>query len=359
MLGALPLGYGALALGRLRPLRSPGARPRPPVSVVVPARNEARNLPGLLVSLSRQEPPPEEVVVVDDGSTDGTAAVARTFGAAVVGGGAGKASSLDLGARATTSPVLVFVDADVVLERPDALGAVVEELLALPGGLVSVEPFHAPGPGVEQCSAMANLVSVLSSAPGVDHRPGSRSPAVAFGPVVAMRRSDYLGVGGHRALLGPDGTEPILDDVGLARRVACDGRAVRWFLGADFVSFRMYPEGARALVEGWTKNLASGAVSAPRLGAIGASAWVVAALASWVAALRPGRGPVLLVALAYSLQARAGLRRLGHFAPWTWALLPVSLGVFALLSAASAWWTWVRGAVTWRGRVLDVGRRGR
>jgi 4,4'-diaponeurosporenoate glycosyltransferase len=359
VLSVLPLGYGAFALSRLRPPRSPGRGPRPAVSIVVPALNEADSLPGLLASLARQQPPPEEVVVVDDGSTDATAAVARAFGATVVVGGAGKASSLDLGARTTTSPVVVFVDADVVFERPEALRALVEELSAIPGGLVSLEPFHAPAPGVEQCSAMANLVSILSCAPSADHRPESRARAVAFGPVMAIRRSDYEAVGGHRALLGAGDAEPILDDVGLARRFADDGRPVRWLIGADLVSFRMYADGAGALVEGWTKNLASGATSAPLLGSLGATAWVVAALASSLGALGPGGRWLLPVAVAYSLQARAGLGRLGRFARWTWALLPVSLGALSVLGVVSAWKTWVRGAVTWRGRVVAVRRAGR
>jgi glycosyltransferase involved in cell wall biosynthesis len=51
-----------------------------PVSVIVPVRNEARNLPRCLNSLSDVG----EVYVVDSQSTDGTAEIARSFGASVV-----------------------------------------------------------------------------------------------------------------------------------------------------------------------------------------------------------------------------------------------------------------------------------
>jgi glycosyltransferase involved in cell wall biosynthesis len=52
----------------------------PPVSVIVPVRNEARNLPGCLESV-RDFP---DVVVVDSQSTDGTPAIAARFGRRVV-----------------------------------------------------------------------------------------------------------------------------------------------------------------------------------------------------------------------------------------------------------------------------------
>ncbi len=51
-----------------------------PVSVIVPVRNEAHNLPRCLQSLCNFG----EVHVVDSGSTDDTCSIARSFGAAVV-----------------------------------------------------------------------------------------------------------------------------------------------------------------------------------------------------------------------------------------------------------------------------------
>jgi glycosyltransferase involved in cell wall biosynthesis len=51
-----------------------------PVSVIVPVRNEARNLPGCLESLRHAG----EVYVVDSQSTDATVEIARSFGAHVV-----------------------------------------------------------------------------------------------------------------------------------------------------------------------------------------------------------------------------------------------------------------------------------
>ena len=54
-----------------------------PVSVVLPARNEAANLPGLLLACARvfaSRFPNYELLVVDDGSSDDTAALVEKFG---------------------------------------------------------------------------------------------------------------------------------------------------------------------------------------------------------------------------------------------------------------------------------------
>lgn len=50
-----------------------------PLTVVIPCRNEAHNLPRLLADLNAQTYPNFEVIVADDASTDGTAEVAGRF----------------------------------------------------------------------------------------------------------------------------------------------------------------------------------------------------------------------------------------------------------------------------------------
>src|ERR1043165_9852606 len=61
---------------------SPDAPSNPPlVSVIVPARNEARNIERCVGSLLATRYPAVEVIVVDDDSTDGTGDLARSVGA--------------------------------------------------------------------------------------------------------------------------------------------------------------------------------------------------------------------------------------------------------------------------------------
>lgn len=97
------------------------------ISVVIPAHNEEDYLGATLDALSRQKCRPHEIVVVANGCTDRTGEVAR-----------GKCDRLvtlsqknlgvarNLGARMTTGELLVFLDADTVLE-PDSLRVIADK----------------------------------------------------------------------------------------------------------------------------------------------------------------------------------------------------------------------------------------
>lgn len=84
----------------------------PRVSVVVPTRNEARNLPHVF----RDMPPDvHEVILVDGHSTDDTIETARRLWPSVVvieQQGRGKGNALALGFAAVTGDIVVMLDAD-------------------------------------------------------------------------------------------------------------------------------------------------------------------------------------------------------------------------------------------------------
>ncbi len=82
-----------------------------PVSVIVPALNEAGNIAALVADTLAQGV--AEVIVVDNGSTDATAQLAASAGARVISEprrGYGYASAA--GSAAATSPILAYLDAD-------------------------------------------------------------------------------------------------------------------------------------------------------------------------------------------------------------------------------------------------------
>jgi len=89
-----------------------GRHPEPTVSVVIPAKNEARNLPAVLGALPAGL---HEVILVDGNSTDDTVAVARACCPGIVviqQSRKGKGNALACGFAAATGDFLVMLDAD-------------------------------------------------------------------------------------------------------------------------------------------------------------------------------------------------------------------------------------------------------
>jgi len=87
-------------------------RPAPTVSVVIPAKNEARNLPHVLEALPDGL---HEVILVDGNSTDDTVDVARACYPDIIVIGQtrkGKGNALACGFAATTGDFIVMIDAD-------------------------------------------------------------------------------------------------------------------------------------------------------------------------------------------------------------------------------------------------------
>ena len=102
------------------------------VAVVVPAKDEATRI-GRVIQAVLDAKFPTEVVVVSDGSRDGTAEVARGYeGVKVIEFriNGGKAAAMQAGVRATSAPVVLFVDADLEGLRGDHIDRIALPLLA-------------------------------------------------------------------------------------------------------------------------------------------------------------------------------------------------------------------------------------
>jgi len=120
--------------------------PLPPLSILVPARNEEANLERLLPSILTQDYPEFELVVVDDGSTDGTWRVLSTIdderlkaihGEGPPHGWLGKPHACHLAASRADGDLLLFLDADTELADDSVLRRLVQRKAALPDDTVA------------------------------------------------------------------------------------------------------------------------------------------------------------------------------------------------------------------------------
>jgi len=231
------------------------AGPKPVVSVIVPARNEADCLGRCLESLVAQEGVEFEMIVVDDHSKDCTRKIAGSFqhvrvvdAGLLPDGWTGKTNAVACGAKVARGEWLLFTDADTFHKTGSLMRALTE---ATDHGV----EFLSYSPEQEVCTfwekavmpvIFAELASIYRPAEVSD--PRSRV-AAANGQYVLVSRQTYEAVGGHAAVAGD-----ILEDVALARKVKESGRPLRFRYGGEQVATRMYRSGAQ-LIEGWTKNL--------------------------------------------------------------------------------------------------------
>lgn len=249
---------------------SPGPQASPLVGVVVPARNEERNIGACVDSILAQDYTEMRAVVLNDGSSDGTGSIlAERAGdtrlsildggqAALPDGWLGKAWACQRGAEALLNSDgapewLLFVDADVQL-HPHAISATLghaerNELAMVSGlGRLVMESFWER---VIQ-PVMAGLIMAGNDVAKVNDPDQDDTRPLANGQFILVRTDAYRAVGGHGAV-----RSDVLDDVGMASAITGAGFPYHLIFMRDLFTCRMYTS-LSEIWEGWTKNMYAG-----------------------------------------------------------------------------------------------------
>lgn len=335
----------------------------PTVSLIIPARNEARNIQNLMTAIRRSSLAPLETIVVDDGSTDATASLAADAGATVLTaptlpeGWRGKTWACQQGAQAARGEYLLFMDADVVLE-PAGLERALSTMQREQADALSVGPDLEVEAPYEHLSAIFNLLTFMGiGAFAAYHRPSE--PKGLFGPFLLIDRAVYWRAGGHEAVKGE-----ILENLCLAEHIRNGSGRMRCFGGRGVARSRMYPDGPKSLVEGWAKAFATGAGRAGPLTLSLVVAWITggmfAALLLLISPFTPLLAPAMLIAyLLYAVQIGFFLRQIGRFSPLAAAVYPLLLLAFFAIFGRSFYLKATGSAVAWRGRSIPAAPRPR
>ncbi len=184
---------------------------RPPVSVIIPARNEAATISATV--RSAREAGADEVIVVDGESRDGTAGLARRVADAVIASPPGRARQMNAGARASGGEILLFLHADTTL--PEGAIAAVRKAMErekIVGGAFSVRL------GVSDGAPSSRKAALRLTARMINAR-ARFLRAYTGDQAIFLRREVFERLGGYPEI-------PLMEDVELSRRLARLGRTV-------------------------------------------------------------------------------------------------------------------------------------
>ena len=364
---ALSIAVTAHTAFNLTKLRAPswsGELINEKVSVLIPARDEQGHIALTIESVRNQIGVSDcEIIILDDQSSDSTATIVRhisendpqvtllTNGVNPPDGWLGKPHACHLLSQAATGSVLVFVDADVILE-PTAIAACVELLRDKNFGLVAPYPQQLADTSIERLVQPLVIWSWVATMPlGIAETSLRPSLSAANGQFLIFDTQAYKTSGGHSGVRGE-----VLEDIALIRSLKSSGYQCATVNGSELAHCRMYKD-TDSLVNGYTKSLWNAFGSPAGSVAVNSLLAFTYLLPPIVAATSPKKSHRVLGALGYfsgvasraMVAAHTGSRPL----PDSFAH-PVSIATFIGLNAMS-WSRHVRGKNSWKGRAVTTG----
>lgn len=336
-----------------------------PISVLIPARNEATVIGQTVSALLAQPYPQFEVIVLDDHSTDETALVATSVagnderfrlisGAALPMGWNGKNWACHQLAQAARYDGLLFTDADVQW-RPGALVALAAMQSTTDADFLTVWPTQLTQSWGERLVVPLMSFAVLAYLPVTfaHHSPYPQA-AAANGQCMFFQRQAYQACGGHAAV-----RNRVLEDVFLAQRIKATGLRLRMADGVGLVACRMY-DSWQEVLHGYAKNILSGHGSSMLLLLASTGFHLLLFVAPWFWLVGGVWGcgqvgwpwwPLTLILLGYLARGMTAYSTNQRLYDTLW--LPLSVLLMTRIALHALWWQIRYGGPQWKGRRVE------
>ncbi|MEQ8674358.1 MAG: glycosyltransferase [Aggregatilineales bacterium] len=325
----------------------------PFVSVMIPARNEAKIIGEAINAMLAQDYPNFEVILLDDNSEDGTAEIAKLagkddprltimHGQPLPDGWMGKSWACHQMAQTAQGDILLFTDADTRWQ-PNALTALVAEMTRTRADLYTVWSTQETVTWAERLCVPLMALVVVGYLPiiGTHYIPLSTFGA-ANGQCMAWRKTAYERIGGHQAV-----HDNVLEDVTMARLVKGAGLRLRMADAAGLITCQMYTDW-RSVRDGFAKNILAGYGSSTAL--------IIATVFHWLIFLFPlmwlmidfSPLPLLLTLIGLLVRALTAVFTRQRLADAL--LMPVSVILMTRIALQSLYWQARFGGPEWKGR---------
>lgn len=326
----------------------------PPLSVIVPARNEGARIEAGLRSLLESDYPDFQIIALDDRSTDDTGAVMDRLAATndrlrvihireLPPDWLGKNHAMQRGAEAARGTYLLFTDGDVLFE-PDVLRLSLRYSLDRRLDHLCLTPSFIPGSYAENVlNTYFGMVFLAVTSPWLIPTPYPNAYA-GVGAFNLVRREAYDQIGGHRRI-----KLDVMDDVHLGKMIKYAGFRQDLLLGGPALRVR-WQHSLWGVICGLEKNaFASMRYSVWKLIATTLLVLtpflvphVAVCLLPWNEAL-PWLASLILM---YATFGFCGWKMGGGW--WLAPMLPMGVGLLLFSFWRSAWITLRQGGVRWR-----------
>lgn len=360
VLVAIDLLRGNRAVSALRHASPDPCPDFPRVSIVVAARNEQRNIREALLTSLELDYPDYELIVVDDRSNDSTGLILDDMAVGhsrlrvihleeLPSGWLGKNHALWVGSRWATGELLLFNDADIVMEPTVVTRAVAYFRNNHLDHLAATPSMRMPNAFLGMFGATFIIIFSLFTRPWKAKDPTSRCH-IGIGAFNLVSAKAYQQVGGHETIrLRPD------DDIKLGKIIKMDGLRQDVVYAPEFLAVEWYAS-LREVISGLEKNAFSGADYNIAMVLTGAlmislcSVWPFAAVFMACDAVQW----IYLATVATIMLVVVDSARFHQFRPWYALGYPLTSALFVFILLRTMLLNLWQGGIYWRGTFYSL-----
>ncbi|MCX6557740.1 MAG: glycosyltransferase family 2 protein [Candidatus Aminicenantes bacterium] len=333
------------------------------ISVIIPVRNEERDVAVALRSVLAQEGVRLEIIVVNDHSNDRSAAILDDVAGSdrrlrvihnppLLPGWLGKANAMRAGLEAATGDYVLFTDADVI-HAPRCFASALAEMGNRQYDLISCLPLIRVRLFWEYAMLPMSVSALAKLVPEKRQQDRHVPDAAASGSLILLKREVLRRLGGLDPIKGS-----LADDMTLARAAKRHGFATGYRFAPELMSMQLYKRNREAFISS-SKNILivieESIWLAPAVPLftfmLSWSPWIMFILGCW-----RGDASLALAGLACYGAAYASLfvsRRIFAFRPLPALVFPLTFFIVSYC-ISRAFMLHLRGSIEWRGRVIRV-----
>ncbi|MCI4671540.1 MAG: glycosyltransferase family 2 protein [Bacteroidia bacterium] len=328
----------------------------PYLSILIPVRNEAENLPNLFKVLSNINYPLLEIIALNDHSEDETESLLQGYALShgnfryvnsksLPEGWLGKNWACHQLGNEAKGDYYLFLDADLISMNNSLIPRVIAQSQKLDLSLLSIFPYQVMLTRGEKTVVPIMHYLLLSLLPLWSiYRLPFPSLAAANGQFMLFKARNYRRYNWHSLV-----KNVVVEDIEIMREVKKAGLKGMTFVGSELVKVRMY-KGFKEGINGFSKNLLAGFGNS----ILGLWVYLILVVLGWAVAFFTLEWPLLMTSLVLALSVRIMISYLANQNPWNNTLFHFNQMCVMLWIGVLSTVKKIRKKNEWKGRNVQL-----